>query len=474
MLDRMKGLRRVGKILFRVVLGLILLSLILMLVVQQPAVQTWLTGKAASMLSEKLNTKVTVGGVDIDFFKTAVLEDIFVADQQGDTLLYARRLSADIGVFDLFGSEIYLNKAGLSDAVVNLGRTATDSVFNFQFIIDSLAGKDPKDTTAVAWNFGIGNLTLENVRFNMHDEGAGRFKINATFAKLDVTADELDFENQIIALNTLALNDSEIAFRQLKKAGKAVVKDANLQFPGFGWIVTANQITLENNRLGYADDNALPMEHALDYSHLDLQQVQLSIDDLKYADDGISCNINHASFRDKSGFQLNELSGEVQVLPQKIEVNNLVLKTPKSDVENDIRLVFTEFNDLTDILNRARIESNFEGSRLAVSDLLLLAPALRNIEKLNFPEGNILQLKGKLVLENNRIFADQLVFSADETTRLEASGSIADLTGVPRYDLRIEKLSTSYQSLKSYTRNIELPPALHNFGRIDLDRKSVV
>lgn len=473
MLNTMKWLRKAGKILFRTVLGVVLLSLILMLVVQQPAVQTWLTGKAAGMLSQKLHTTVTVGSVDIDFFKTAVLENIFVADQQGDTLLYARRLSADIGVFNLFGSEIYLNKAGLNDAVVHLSRNAGDSTFNYQFIIDSLAGKTPKDTTAAPWTFGIGNLTLENVRFHMQDEGAGRFELKTTLANLVVTADKLDFENRKIALNSIDLNDSKIAFRQLTKVAAAGKETSKLQFPGFGWTITANEIKLDGNHLGYDDDNAPRLERALDYSHFDLQSLQLSIDDLNFAGDGISCNIIGAAFRDKSGFQLNKLSGYVQVLPDKIEVRNLVLKTPRSDVQNDTRVIFTEFDDLTDLLNRARVESDFKGSRLAVSDLLLLAPTLRNIEKLNFPEENILQLKGKLVLEHNRLFIDNILFAADETTRLEASGSIAALRGEPRYDLRITKLSTSYQSLKSYTRNIDLPPALGNFGRIDLSGRVV-
>lgn len=467
----MKRARKLGKILLWGISGLMMLFLLLLVAVQQPAVQTWLTGQAADILSKKLHTTVSVGGVDIDFFKTAVLEDIYIADQQGDTLLYARRLSADIGVFDLFGSEIYFNNAGLSDAVVHLSRTATDSFFNYQFLLDSLAGKEPKDTTAAAWTFGIGNLTLENIRFTMRDDGEGRYDLHTHIANLNVTADELDFENQKIALNTLALNDSEISYRQLEQQTSIAAPNSTLLFPGFGWTVSAEKINLENNHLTYADDNVPRLKNALDYSHLDLRELHFSTDRFYFADDGIRTKINRVAFHDQSGFQLNELSGEVEVLPQGVEIKDLVMKTPGSAVKNDTRLIFTEFNDLKDILNRARVESEFTESHLAVRDLLLLAPTLRNMEQLNFPEGNVLQLKGKLVLEHNRLFIDNLLFSADETTRLEASGSIADLTAEPRYNLQIKRLSTDYTSLKSYTRNINLPPALQNFGRFTLSGK---
>ncbi len=465
-------LRRIGKILLWTMFGLVLLSLLMMLAVRQPSVQTWLTGKAAGFLSKSLNTTVTVGGVDIDFFKTAVLEDIFIADRQADTLLYARRLSADIGVFNLMASEIYLNKIGLDSAVVRLRRSTADSIFNYQFIIDGLTGDSPKDTTAgTPWTFGIGEVALKNVCFRMHDEGEGRFDLTTKITTLNVAADELDFENQTIALDELSLNDSEVVFRQLEKAPETEQPATKLEFPGFGWTITTDKIRLENNHLAYLDDNSPRLENALDYSHLNLQDATLSIDDFRYADDGILADINRVSFRDDGGFQLNKLAGEVQVLPKKIEVKNLVLQTPYSDFHNDTRLVFNEFSDLTDFLDRVNTQSDFAESRLGVRDLLMLAPALRDVENIRFPEEEILNFEGKIGLNDNRLAVESFTFSVGEKTRLQASGSIGNLTAEPRYDLQIAQLSTSYSSLKTFTRNVDLPPALKNFGQISLSGK---
>lgn len=468
----MKLLRRLGKILLYFLLGLVLLSLALIVAIRIPSVQNWAVDKATDMLSETLQTEVSIGGVYINFFKTANLEDIYVEDQSGDTLLYAHELKADIGIFNLFSSEIFLNSASLEGAVVDLHRYEADSVFNYQFIVDAFAPSTPKDTTAAPWTFGIGSLSLQDVRFDMLDEGEGRFDMKTHIASWDVNVDELDLEQFTIALNSVELSNSEVSFRLLTRDSTQIqpakTDTSELQFPGIGWTVTADKIRLENNRLAFHDDNAPRLEKALDYSHLDLQDLQLSINDFRYADDGILLKLNKAAFKDANGFVLEEMEGDVKVLPNGIEVDGFFLNTPQSSFENNTRIAFSEFNDLTDFLNQVQLQSTFKESHLAISDLLMLAPALRETPNLRWPENGTLYLQGSLALANDSVFLDDLSFILDENTQLQASGSIAHLSTDPFYNLKIDKLTTSYKSLNQYTSNLGLPPALKNFGQFTL------
>lgn len=472
--------RRVGKIVGYTIVGLLLLSLLAILAIQFPAVQTWATAKVTEAFTDQLKTEVRVGGVDIDFFKTAVLEDIFIADQRGDTLLAAQRLGVDIGIFDLFESEIFLNKIKLEKATVRLLRSETDSVFNYQFIADAFASDAPPDTTATPWTFGALKLELNDVRFEILDEGPGRFQLLTNLPSFTVTADELDFAEQKIALERLELNLAAVTFRQLLADSTQILPQAAneipLEFPGIGWTISVEKVRFEDNRLALFDDNSLRLENALDYSNLDLGNLNLSINDFRYADDGILGEIENLSARDASGFQLDKLAAEVQVLPDRIQLNSLLLRTPLSEVKNDTRLIFNEFNDLTAFLDKVKLASDFGESRLAVSDLLMLAPALRGIENLKFPEGEILRLDGQLALENEKLILAGLTFAASrpgftsggENIRLEASGSIAQLTTDPRYDLRLQRLSVSYPALRNHLRNVELPVGLEAFGRTEL------
>ncbi|MEZ4804412.1 MAG: hypothetical protein R2852_02715 [Bacteroidia bacterium] len=51
-------------------------------------VQTWIAAELSEWLSSEVDSKVRVAGVDIDFFKTGVLEHLGIEDQKGDTLFY--------------------------------------------------------------------------------------------------------------------------------------------------------------------------------------------------------------------------------------------------------------------------------------------------------------------------------------------------------------------------------------------------
>lgn len=467
-----KILVKTAKVLGWVLLALLVLFLIAALALRSPSVQTWAVGKVTKILSEQLKTEVRVGEVDIEFFKTAVLRNIFIADQQKDTLLLAQALKINIGLLDLFGSEIYLNSAEINGARVKLYRNAADSVFNYQFIVDAFAPDSTKQDTSAGFTFGIGKLALNDVNFDMWDQGSDRFDLQTNIKKWTVDVDELDLENQKIALNEMVLEQSDVAFKMLERDSAAMVKKPTdptpMTFPGIGWDIAASQIRLRENHISYQDENAARLENALDFNHLDLTNLTLPINDFRYSDEGILAKIDAASFKDKSGFTLDELSIDAQILPQKILVKNLVLRTPKSDFHNNTSLIFSEFNDLSDILHRVKMTSDFEESSLAVSDLLLLAPALREVKNLRFPEGEMLTMQGGFGLENENLSLENLKFAVGEGIQLNASGSIADLAGDPLYDLQIQQLSTSYRSLNTFLQGVELPPALANFGKFQL------
>ncbi|MEZ4931101.1 MAG: hypothetical protein R2788_03080 [Saprospiraceae bacterium] len=93
-----------------------------------------------------------------------------------------------------------------------------DSAFNYQFIIDNFSSTTPTDSSSTApWTFGLGKVILENVRFGMRDEGSGRFDLQTQISEWTISADELDFEKQAIALERLDLSNSTIVFRQLQR-----------------------------------------------------------------------------------------------------------------------------------------------------------------------------------------------------------------------------------------------------------------
>jgi hypothetical protein len=71
------------------------------------------------------------------------LEGTLIRDQNRDTLLYAGKLQTQLTDWFFLQQEIEIKHIGLENAIVNMHRK--DSVWNYQFIIDSLSPATPKE-----------------------------------------------------------------------------------------------------------------------------------------------------------------------------------------------------------------------------------------------------------------------------------------------------------------------------------------
>ena len=109
-------MRKVTKILLRVLSAIVLLLIILpllpALLLAIPAVQNMAIDKAAAWAGDYLGTTVKVGHITVGLLNRVAVRDFYVADWDGDTLLYVKRADA------YFGSLSSLAKKNL---VINYG-----------------------------------------------------------------------------------------------------------------------------------------------------------------------------------------------------------------------------------------------------------------------------------------------------------------------------------------------------------------
>ncbi len=71
------------------------------ILLQSPKVQTYIIKKIAIQLSRKSNAKISIGKVDIAFFKKVILNDVLIAEPNNDTIFYSQWVSAKIDSFSL-------------------------------------------------------------------------------------------------------------------------------------------------------------------------------------------------------------------------------------------------------------------------------------------------------------------------------------------------------------------------------------
>lgn len=225
-----KGIPRIvkiaGKTLLWLIAGPLILLTLLILLLQLPGVQRFVTNKATAYVSEKTGATVRLGKLSIAFPKAIAIEQLYVEDLGHDTLLYLGNLEVDIALLDLLDHRVTVNKVALDSLTARVSRTATDSSFNFSFIINAFnkpksvsTAPDDRDTTSGAWEIRLHTINLQHINATYHDAYAGSFA-DLRLDKLEVDVKTLDLSGKRIDVERVALSDTYASYVQKASAEK--------------------------------------------------------------------------------------------------------------------------------------------------------------------------------------------------------------------------------------------------------------
>ncbi|MGI4762982.1 MAG: translocation/assembly module TamB domain-containing protein [Janthinobacterium lividum] len=203
-------------------LGLIALVLLLVVGVfvylQFPAGQDFVARRAEGYLRGKLKTEVRLGTFRTDFRHAINFNNVYLADQQRDTLLSVGHLGVSIDILALLHKQINVKDVELTDGRVRLTRTEPDSVNNYDFIVKAFTDPTaPVDTTSSGLKYTIGKVHLGNILFTQNDQVAGS-DLRAKLGDLLVNMDEVDVDNSIYKVDNATLRHAFIRMEQTKTA----------------------------------------------------------------------------------------------------------------------------------------------------------------------------------------------------------------------------------------------------------------
>lgn len=138
-------------------IGIVALSYVLL---HLSSVQGFIGEKTAAALSEKLNTRVEIGSVNIGMLNRIIIDDVMIEDQDRQEMLTASRLSAKVDLASLLRGKISITSAQFFGTKFNLYKKEASTPPNFQFIIDALSSQD--DTTEEPLDLTINSLIIRN------------------------------------------------------------------------------------------------------------------------------------------------------------------------------------------------------------------------------------------------------------------------------------------------------------------------
>jgi len=209
---------------------------------QFPSIQTRVSQKMASYLSEKIGLPVTIGYVNIYWFGNIQLKDVVIRDTENEKLIEAKKVRANFNVRTLIRKrQITLEKALVEEARVQLIRNAPGNDFNINVFVNGikrLTGEGKPDS--LKGTFKIKNIHLLNSTFTLSDPAKDtlRNKFNHNqfrLLKINAIAENLQSrgKNFQIQINDLSCIDSATQFKVHKLSGFYQITENSMVFRTF-------------------------------------------------------------------------------------------------------------------------------------------------------------------------------------------------------------------------------------------------
>ena len=203
---------RFGRIALKTILwiiaSVIFLVLLVVILIQVPAVQNFAKNKAVNYLQNKIHTKVQIGHISIGLPKMIVLEDVYFEDQKKDTLIAGKKLEVDISMLKLLHHKLEINEIDLEDITANVNRGA-DSVFNFGYIMKAFASKPPAKPqpvdTSAGMTISMDKIILNKINIGYKDAITG-YDVKFLLGHFDTRIKDFDLDKMKFTIPKITLS----------------------------------------------------------------------------------------------------------------------------------------------------------------------------------------------------------------------------------------------------------------------------
>lgn len=453
------------RILLIVVSVLVLLVVGFYFAIQRPAVQTFLAKRATDILSNSLDTRVSIDRVKIKFFTRAELVNFYLEDHQKDTLIFTNRLEVNFSVFELFDKNIKVKSLSLEGGHLFLHKGPKGDKLNIEELFGSFQSNQGKKDTAsggVKWNIDLDALKLSHVNFRFLDEQTGA-DARVFLANAEIQTNEISLTKKMVDIRTMHFDGVQISLDQMKYQKTKADSAEEIHFLKDGMKIKFDELLVTNSSLRMDDrrnDSILPK--GIDFKHLSVSDIYLLAKDGLMDADTITTNIERLSAKERSGFVLESLAAKAHVTVQDITLDKLRIKTPHSDIGNHLSFRYESFNDFKDFLNKVRIKARLDGTRFSLKDLNYFLRTLDGVEHNRLTvngeiDGRVNNLKGRGIHIN---MGRNTTFQGDFYTR-----GLPDIYETS-LNLRINRLATTAEDIQRIFPRIKPPENLKTLGLV--------
>ena len=247
--------------------------------------------------------------------------------------------------------------------------------------------------TLLGEEINVSSLLIKNGYFKLHTDSLGQNNLSKLFP-----AQNADNENVIkVEADTLSEADN------LNSALCISLKKLNIE--NFAFQMVNESAKTSNN-----------YPHVIDWNDLSISNINVNANRVRFCD-SLTANITDITLSEKSGFNLNTLSGKLVYNKEGVRIDNLNIKDDFSDIRTKyFSMKFRSAEDFSDFLNRVELGIDMDNTFFDFNTLSFFTPGLeKNKLKLYASgemTGTISDLQSKSIKARSWTGESQLEISA--------------------------------------------------------------
>lgn len=394
-----KVIKILGKVLSWIILTFVSIPLLVALLINIPAVQNFVVRKATEFISKKLETTASIESIRIRAFSKLTATGVYIQDYEGDTMIYANTLSANISKTALLNKKFIIGDVSLDKAKIYL-YTPKGGEMNLAQVLARL--NNNQDTTTSKTKLIFRNIKITDSRFKLQNQGADTLTYgvnysNMVFSDLNISSRQLEIDGGAISMDIKKMSFRDISGVIVEKmtAANLLIDDGVIALDKARLILPDSDIRLDNFRMG--GNSWESMSNVLDSvrfnvtisrSNTSMRTISYFVptlgrhSDLKMKDIDIDFNGYINNFRTSLNFMSDD---ETTYLNTDVALAK-VMDLPKASFDVDIKELKSSGNNLKHIIN-GLITDSLSGSTADIlnrgGNLRLTAKAKGSMRRFN-------------------------------------------------------------------------------------------
>ena len=343
-------MERFGRIALKTILwiiaSVIFLVLLVVILIQVPAVQNFAKDKAVTFLQNKIHTKVEIGHISLGLPKLLVLEDVYFEDQKKDTLIAGDKLKVDITLLKLLKNKVEINEINLEGITANISR-GPDSLFNFDYIIKAFAGEQkkevkPEDTTSTM-KFSVDKIILDKINVKYKDVTTGN-DVKFLLGHFDTRIKDFDMDKMKFTIPKINLSGVNAKIIQTP-AGSSIAQAAKVDtaVKPLNMDLTLGEINIDKIKVDYkSNEMAAKVDlgtFLVEMDKIDMKNQHVGIKSVKL--DNTNAGLNFAKPAtvtkavEKTIRKIDTLTSRTQAKGWTASLNRITLTNDNIKFDND-------------------------------------------------------------------------------------------------------------------------------------------